>query len=82
MRKTEWLLALVVLAVSLAVAWSLPTNVRAQGVKFYRVIDENNGSKIEQQLNELVRQDSTCRPILTMSQSDYGKSKVILECGP
>lgn len=49
--------------------------------KSYRVIDESKGAKIEQELNDIVRQDPSCRPILGLSQSEYGTSKVILECG-
>lgn len=54
--------------------------VSAQGTVFYRVIDENHGGKIEEQLNQITRTNPRCKPVLAIAPSDYNKAKVILEC--
>lgn len=55
--------------------------VRAQSAVHYRVINENNGEKIERELNEIVRTDPSCKPVLSIAPNYGGAAKVILACG-
>lgn len=67
-------------AVGLAIGWRTNGAVVAQSAPSYRVINENNGEKIERELNEIVRVDPTCKVVLGLSGDTYVKSKIILEC--
>lgn len=73
----------IAVAVGFFAGWSLTglAPVAAQGQVAYRVIDENNGGKIEEELNKIVRTNPRCKPVLAIAANgDYGKSKVIVEC--
>lgn len=68
--------------VGIAIGFQALPNVQAQPKTsyYYRIIDENNGEKIERDLNSLTRSQPGCRPILAIAPNEYGKAKVILEC--